>query len=265
MSSLLSTLRSPCWWGKSIEETSALSRWSSAPCWKPAMLEPRRHQGATSSSCQQLWRREKKNAGTNLCDIWTFSAFICALLLLSPHPFPSDCCWHRWTMYLVFCVFKISKIRDCFCPSSPGIFYQQCCPSNSIFQTKKNYWFFLKIAARERTNMYINCNLVSPSFRSSMLSSVLSFWWGCSSLGKTRDWHAADAGSIARCGKGFSPRVNFQCRLSYGVRTTRCAIACINICVRVKDPAVHVRVRWIMKTLKHPVCIVGWVARLCRS
>ena len=97
--------------------------------------------------------------------------------------------------------------------------------------------------ARERTNMYINCNLVSPSFRSSMLSSVLSFWWGCSSLGKTRDWHAADAGSIARCGKGFSPRVNFQCRLSYGVRTTRCAIACINICVRVKDPAVHVRVR----------------------
>ena len=113
--------------------------------------------------------------------------------------------------------------------------------------------------------MYINCNLVSPSFRSSMLSSVLSFWWGCSSLGKARDWHAADAGLIPRLGKGFSPRVNFQCRLSYGVRTTRCAIACINICVRVKDPAVHVRVRWIMKTLKHPVCIVGWVARLCRS
>ena len=108
---------------------------------------------------------------------------------------------------------------------------------------KKTIDFFLKIAARERTNMYINCNLVSPSFRSSMLSSVLSFWWGCSSLGKARDWHAADAGSIARCGKGFSPRVNFQCRLSYGVRTTRCAIACINICVRVKDPAVHVRVR----------------------
>ena len=63
----------------------------------------------------------------------------------------------------------------------------------------------------------------------------------------------------------FSPSVTFQCRLSYGVRTPPCAIACINICARVKDPVVPVRVRWIMETLKHTACTVGWVARLCYS
>ena len=49
----------------------------------------------------------------------------------------------------------------------------------------------------------------------------------------------------------FSPRVNFQCRLSDDVRTARCTIACIDICAHVRDPVVHVRVRWIMETLKH--------------
>ena len=65
--------------------------------------------------------------------------------------------------------------------------------------------------------------------------------------------------------RDFSPRVNFQSRLFYGVRTPPCAIACIYICGHVKDPVVHVRVRWIMETLKHPACTLGWVARLCRS
>ena len=49
--------------------------------------------------------------------------------------------------------------------------------------------------------------------------------------------------------RNFSPRVNFQCGLSYGVRTPPCAIACIYIRVRVKDPEVRVRVWWIMETL----------------
>ena len=65
--------------------------------------------------------------------------------------------------------------------------------------------------------------------------------------------------------RDFSPRVEFQCRLSYGVRTPPCAIACINICAHVKDHVVHVRVRWSTETLKHPACTVGWVARLCPS
>ena len=42
-------------------------------------------------------------------------------------------------------------------------------------------------------------------------------------------------------------------------------ITCINICMQVKDPVVNVRVQRIMETLKHPACIIGWVARLCRS
>ena len=65
--------------------------------------------------------------------------------------------------------------------------------------------------------------------------------------------------------RDFSPRVNFHCRLSYGVRTPLCAVACIYICAHVKDLIVYVRVWWIMETLKHPACTVGWVALLCRS
>ena len=63
----------------------------------------------------------------------------------------------------------------------------------------------------------------------------------------------------------FFSKVNFRCRLSYGVRTPPYAIACTYICAHVKDPVVHVRVRWIMETLKHPACTVGWVARFCHS
>ena len=64
--------------------------------------------------------------------------------------------------------------------------------------------------------------------------------------------------------RDFFPGVNFQCRLSYVCPYTR-VIACIYICAHVKDPVVHVRVRWIMQTLKHPTCTVGWVPQLCRS
>ena len=70
---------------------------------------------------------------------------------------------------------------------------------------------------------------------------------------RASDRHAADAGSISRCEQEiFLPEPFFQSKLSYGVREPPCAIACINICVRVQDPVVHVRVRWIMETLKHP-------------
>ena len=60
----------------------------------------------------------------------------------------------------------------------------------------------------------------------------------------------------------FSPRVNFQCRLSYGVCTPPCAVAYNNTCAHAKDPVVQVKVPWIMETLKHPACTVGWVAQL---
>ena len=63
--------------------------------------------------------------------------------------------------------------------------------------------------------------------------------------------------SVAR---DFCPRVSFQCRLSYSAHTLLCAIACINICAHVKDPVVHVSVQWIVETLKHSACTIGWVA-----
>ena len=88
---------------------------------------------------------------------------------------------------------------------------------------------------------------------------------GCTSVGRTSDRHAADAGSILRCGRGIFLRINFQCRPSYGVRTPLCAVACVYTCAHVKDPVVHVRVRRMVETLKHPASTLGWVARLCRS
>ena len=89
--------------------------------------------------------------------------------------------------------------------------------------------------------------------------------WGCSSLGRASDRHATDAGSIPRCGKGFFSQSQLSVQTLTCVRVPPCAIACIYISAHVKDLVVHVRVRWIMETLKHPACTVGWVARLCRS
>ena len=63
----------------------------------------------------------------------------------------------------------------------------------------------------------------------------------------------------------FLPESTFSADSFTCVRTPPCAIACINICAHVEDQIVHVRVRWVMETLKHPECTVGWVARLCRS
>ena len=79
--------------------------------------------------------------------------------------------------------------------------------------------------------------------------------------------HAADAGSIPRCGKGFFslPESSFSVDSLTGVRAPPCAMACIYICAHVKDLVVHVRVWWIKETLKHSACTVGRVARLCCS
>ena len=43
---------------------------------------------------------------------------------------------------------------------------------------------------------------------------------------------------------------------------TPVSTAYINICVHVKDPVVLVRVWWIIETLKHPACTVGWAVGL---
>ena len=90
---------------------------------------------------------------------------------------------------------------------------------------------------------------------------------GCSSVGRASDRHAARAGWIPRCDTGlfFS-----HCQLPvqtfswcpYNPRVQPHALTSVRT---VKDPVVHVKVRWIMETLKHSACSVVWVARLCRS
>ena len=86
---------------------------------------------------------------------------------------------------------------------------------------------------------------------------------GCSSVGTESHQHAANASSIPRCGKGFFSRSQLLVQtLVIQCPYTPCAITCINICVHIKDHVLHVRVWWIMETLKHPACTVGWVVRL---
>ena len=79
--------------------------------------------------------------------------------------------------------------------------------------------------------------------------------WGRGSVGQT--W---SIGPSRRCRRFhspvrqeiFLPESTFSEDFLTYVRTPPCAIACINICAHVKDPVVHGRVRWIVKTLKTP-------------
>ena len=89
--------------------------------------------------------------------------------------------------------------------------------------------------------------------------------WGCRSFGRASDRHA-DAGYITWCYKGLFS----QSQLSVQDSLTVSALARVRSHVftsvaHVKDPVVHVGVRWIMETLKHPACTIGLIARLCRS
>ena len=60
-------------------------------------------------------------------------------------------------------------------------------------------------------------------------------------------------------GKGiFLPASIFSAAsLTVSLYTPMCNRMHFNICVHVNDPLVHVRVSWIMETLKHPAGIVG--------
>ena len=91
-------------------------------------------------------------------------------------------------------------------------------------------------------------------------------FWGWSSVGQSigllRHWHRFNSPVWPGI---FLPGSTFSADSLTCVRTTLCAIACINIYAHVKDPVVHVRVQWIMLTLKHPACTVGWVVQLCHS
>ena len=111
----------------------------------------------------------------------------------------------------------------------------------------------------------VSLSLFHPgSFTNSLLPPPLN-GWGHSSFGRASDQHATGAGSISWCSTGFfsqhqlSRADSLMC-----VHTSPCANACIDIYVRVKDPVVHVRVRWIMETLKYPACAIGQVVQLSR-
>ena len=83
--------------------------------------------------------------------------------------------------------------------------------------------------------------------------------WGCSLVSRASDWHAFDAGWIPWCGKGFFSQSAFSAD-SLTVSVHLCVQLHVFTCAHVKDPVIHVRVWWIMETLKHPACTVSWVA-----
>ena len=89
--------------------------------------------------------------------------------------------------------------------------------------------------------------------------------WGCSLVGRASDRHAADPGSIPRCGMGFFSQsqlsVQTLLRCMYTPVRNRMYLQMCSL----KDPVVHVRVWWILETLKRPACTIGWIARLSRS
>ena len=90
----------------------------------------------------------------------------------------------------------------------------------------------------------------------------MPFGWGAAQLVENQTGMPLRQVRFPGTARDFSPGVNFQRRLSYGVCTPPCATTCNNTCAHVKDLIVHVRVWWIMETLKHPACTVDWVARL---
>ena len=105
-------------------------------------------------------------------------------------------------------------------------------------------------------------------FPSSTSDESYSQYWGgdVAQLVGASGYHTTDAGSIPQCSKGFFSQSQLSVHTLFRVSVyPSCAIACIKICVHVKDPVIHVRVRWIMETLQHPACTVGWVVRLCNS
>ena len=89
--------------------------------------------------------------------------------------------------------------------------------------------------------------------------------WRCSS--SVERWTCTPLRQVQFLGavRDFSPSVNFQWRLFYSVCTPPRATMCINICAHFKGPVVHIRVWWIMQTLKHAACTVCLLAWLCRS
>ena len=105
---------------------------------------------------------------------------------------------------------------------------------------------------------YFTVYITRPIFRSSITfatlpstTNLLSRQTVTRGIATSHTHTNTDTHTVPRCGKGFffSPSQLSVHTLSYGVPTSPGAIACISICAFVK--VVHVRVRWIMETIKH--------------
>ena len=158
------------------------------------------------------------------CNYWSSVLFVDVLKFVFfnlPTVVPEDPAEHVWYKF------------------QSGIQIQQC-----YFPWKGRYF-------------YVTMNTTGPRSR-----DMLTYMWielvpdpgaGCSSVGRASDRHATDSGSIPRCGRGFFSQGELSVQtLLRCPCTPSCAIACINICTHVNDPVVHVWVRWIVETLKHP-------------
>ena len=122
------------------------------------------------------------------------------------------------------------------------------------FQTNSNKLHRLSISCSLTRGPPVFCGRKEGLHFLSVCLSIHVFflpWWGgdVAQLVERRTGTPQTQVRFPGAARDFSPRVNFQRRLSYGVRTPPCAIACIYICAHVKDPVVYVDVRWIMETL----------------
>ena len=92
--------------------------------------------------------------------------------------------------------------------------------------------------------------------------ALVGMWLSWSSVGPARRWCRSD--SLVQQGI-FLPESTFSAD-SRTVSVHHCVQShANNICARVKDPAVHVRVWWTRATLKHPACTNGWVVWHCHG
>ena len=90
------------------------------------------------------------------------------------------------------------------------------------------------------------------------------YGWGCSSVGRTSDWHATEAGSVPWCGRGFFSQSQLLVQTVTVSVQPKCAVACVNVCAHVKDPK-HLQPYLRLVTQKYRTHCWEWVALLSIS
>ena len=148
-----------------------------------------------------------------------------------------------------------------FCPIK-SVLLNLLCVFDHLYKIKHTLWLEIKRKNRQDSPSVTWYEYLMPSqppgsCDSPFKTHITVRWKTIGQLAQHRTDTPLTQVRFPGAERDFSPRVNFQCRLSYRVYTPPCAIACIYICAHVKDPKVHVRVWWILETLKHPACTIG--------